>query len=81
MEMIPISAERKAQFEEFAHRNGQGTAEALDSLLADYLAGEQSEYQGAVEGIREGYDDLKAGRTQLAEQVFEELRGKHGLPR
>ncbi len=81
MDTIPVSSERKAEFEEFAHRNGQDTAEALDLVLAEYLAGERWEYRSATEGIEEGYDDLKAGRTQLAEEVFEELRVKRGLPR
>jgi predicted transcriptional regulator len=81
MDMIPITAERKAQLEEYAHRRGQDTAAALDVALAEYLAWEHWDFQEAVGGIREGYDDLKAGRTQSAEEMFEELREKHGLPR
>jgi len=38
-------------------------------------------FQEAVEGIREGYEDMKAGRTQPAGEAFEDLREKHGLPR
>ena len=38
------------------------------------------DYQEAIEGIRQGYEDLKAGRTQSAEEAFEELRVMHGLP-
>jgi hypothetical protein len=52
MEMIPITAERKAQLD-----------------------------REAVEGIRRGYEDLKAGRVRPIEDAFEELREKHGLPR
>ena len=37
--------------------------------------------QEAVEGIRRGYAGHQAGRTQSSEEVFEELRVKHGLPR
>jgi hypothetical protein len=28
-----------------------------------------------------GYEDVKAGRTQPADDALEELRAKHGLPR
>jgi len=81
MDAIPIKPERKAQLEEFAQRRGQDTAAALDDALAEYLEWERNDYQEAVEGIRQGYEDVKAGRTQSAEEAFEELRIKHGLPR
>lgn len=35
----------------------------------------------AVEGIRQGLDDVAHGRTRPARQVFEEIRRKHGIPR
>lgn len=81
MEMVPLTPERKAQLDDYAQRHGQDTAAALDDILADALEWEQQDYREAVEGIREGYADLKAGRTRPAEEVFEELRVKHGLPR
>jgi PHD/YefM family antitoxin component YafN of YafNO toxin-antitoxin module len=56
-------------------------AAALDEVLADALEWELQDYREAVEGIREGYADLKAGRMQSADDAFEELRVKHGLPR
>ena len=34
-----------------------------------------------LEGIQRGVADLKAGRTQPAQQVFGRLRRKHGIPR
>jgi hypothetical protein len=81
MDMIPITAERKAQLEEYAHRRGQDAAAALDGVLAEHLAWESRDFQEAVEGIQEAYEDMKAGRTQPVEEMFEELRVKHGLPR
>jgi predicted transcriptional regulator len=80
MDVIPIKPERKAQLEEYAQRRGQDTAAALDDALAEYLEWERQDYQEAIEGIRQGYEDVKAGRTQSAEEAFEELRVKHGLP-
>ena len=81
METIPIRPERKAQLDDYARRHGQATADALDEVLAEALEWEQQDYREAVEGIRYGYADFKAGRTQPAEEVFEALRVKHGLPR
>jgi len=81
MDVIPIKPERKAQLDEYARRHGQDSAAALDDVLADYLEWEWQDYQEAVEGIREGYEDLKAGRTEPVEDMLEELRVKHGLPR
>ena len=81
MDMMPVKPERKAQLEEYAKRHGQDPAVALDDVLADYLEWERQDYLEAVEGIREGYEDLKAGRTQPADEALEELREKRGLPR
>jgi hypothetical protein len=48
---------------------------------AEDLSWERSDFQEAVDGLRESYSELKAGRTQPVEEMFEELREKHGLPR
>jgi predicted transcriptional regulator len=81
MEMLPLTAERKAQLDDYARRHGKDAAAALDEALATYFDWELQEYRGAVEGIQQGYADMQAGRTQPSEEVFEELRVKHGLPR
>jgi predicted transcriptional regulator len=81
METVSITAERKAQLEEYAQRSGQDTATALDSALEEYLAWEHQDHQEAIEGIRRGYEDFKAGRVRPVEECFEELRVKYGLPR
>ena len=81
MDMIPLKPELKARLEDYAQRHGQDPATALDDVLTAALDWERRDYQEAVEGIRQGYADFKAGRTQPAEDVLEELRVKHGLPR
>jgi predicted transcriptional regulator len=78
---IHLSPERQAQLNDYAHRHGKDPAIALDEVLAAALEWERQNYQEAVEGIRRGYDDLKAGRARPIEEAFEELREKHGLPR
>ena len=45
------------------------------------LEWDRQDFLEAVEGVRAGYEDITVGRTQPAEEVFEELRVKHGLPR
>ena len=64
MDVIPIKPERKAQLEEYAQRRGQDPAAALDDALAAYLEWERQDFEQTVEGIRQGYEDVKAGRTQ-----------------
>ena len=36
--------------------------------------------QQAIEGIREGLEDVEAGRTRPAEEVHEDLRKKYEIP-
>jgi predicted transcriptional regulator len=81
MDMIPLKPERRAQLEEYARRHGQDAASALDDVLADYLEWERRDSEEAVEGIRKGYEDVKAGRTRPASEVLAEMRRKHDLPR
>jgi predicted transcriptional regulator len=81
MEMIAMKPERKAELQDYAQRHDQDEISALDSVLADFFAWEKQEYQEASEGIREGIEDMEAGRVMSAKEAFERLRVEHGLPR
>jgi hypothetical protein len=81
MEMMPVKPERKAELEEYARRHAQDTTTALDDVLAAYLEWERQDYEEAVQGIQQGYDDVRTARTQPANETFDELRLKHGFPR
>jgi predicted transcriptional regulator len=81
MDAIPLKPERKAQLEEYAKRLGQEPAAALDDALAAYLEWERQDFAEAVEGVRDGYADLKAGRTKPAAQFLADRSSKHDLPR
>ena len=81
MDMIPLKPERKAQLEEYAKRRGQDPAAALDDALATYLEWERQDFAEAVEGIRHGHEDVRAGRTRPAAKFLADLRRKHDLPR
>lgn len=50
-------------------------AEAYQRLLD--LAADAS----AAEGIRQGLEDVRSGRTRSARAVFDEVRGVNGIPR
>ncbi|HEY0796113.1 MAG TPA: hypothetical protein VGD64_10070 [Acidisarcina sp.] len=78
---IELSAERQAQLNDYAQRHGQDPAIALDAVLAEALEWERQDYQEAVEGIRQGFADFKAGRVRPVAEAFQELREKHGLSR
>jgi predicted transcriptional regulator len=81
MDMIPLTPERKAQLDDYARRHGQDPVAALDNALATYFDWERQDYREAVEGIREGFADYKAGRSQPLSEVFEELLEDHAFPR
>jgi predicted transcriptional regulator len=81
MKTIPLKPEQQAELEEFARRRGKSPAEALDEALANYLEWEQQDFEEAVQGIQQGYDDVRAGRTRPADKVIGDLGQKHGLSR
>ena len=81
MEMMPLKPERKAQLEEYARRRGQDIAAALDDALATYLEWERQDFEEAVEGVRQGYDDVKACRTRPAAEYLADTHQNRGLPR
>jgi hypothetical protein len=81
MELLPVTPERKAQLDDYAHRHGQNAAAALDEVLANYLEWEREDYDETVAAVMEANEDAKAGCTQPAGEFLEELRVEHGFPR
>ena len=81
MGSININPQRRAELEEYAKRRGQDAETALDEALASYLEWERQDFTQAAEGIRRGYEDVKAGRTRPAAEVLADLRRKHDVPR
>ena len=78
--MISLKPERKAELEEYARRHGLDTEAALDDALAAYLEWERQDFEEAVEGLRRGCEDVKAGRTHPAAEFLAEMRLKHDIP-
>lgn len=56
-----------------------GKAEVVVQDAAAYQA--LLDRVATIEGIQRGLADVKAGRTKPAQQVFNRLRRKHGIPR
>lgn len=81
MQTLPIKSERLVELEEFARRRGKSTADALDDALAEYLEWERQDYQEALGAIRQGLEDVKAGRTRPADDFLDEFARKPGLSR
>ena len=81
MKTIPLKPERQAELEEFARERGKSPADALDEALAAYLEWERQDFEEAVEGIRQGYEDVKAGRTRSVAEFLAQMCQKHGIPR
>ena len=81
MKTIPLKPERQAELEEFARRRGKTPADALDEALGAYLEWEGRDFEEAVRGIQQGYDDLKAGRTRPAAEFLSDMQRKHGISR
>jgi predicted transcriptional regulator len=78
---IHLSRELQAQLNDYAQRRGQDPSVALDEVLTSALEWERREYDEAAAGVREGLDDMEAGRTLSAKDALEKLRVEHGLPR
>lgn len=81
METLRVKPERLAQLQECARRRGKSDADALDDALVEYLDWERQDYNEAVEGVRRGLEDVKAGRTVPADEFLDELARNRELPR
>ena len=67
-------------FVEQQHLRG-GDAISVEDVVARWEYENQSAEarEATLEAIREGLDDMHAGRTMPAEEVFGEIRRKYGL--
>ena len=70
MKTIPLKPERQKELEEFGASTREKTpADALDEALAAYLEWERQDFEEAVRGIQQGYDDVKPGRTPIRRRI------------
>ena len=60
--------------------NGKAAAVVQDAAAYQQLLDLAAE-ANAGEGIRQGLEDVSAGRSRPARQVFDEIRGEYGIPR
>jgi prevent-host-death family protein len=60
--------------------NGKAAAVVQDPDSYQHLLDLAAE-ASAAEGIRQGLEDMRNGRTRPAREAFDELRAEHGIPR
>ena len=60
--------------------NGKPEAVVQDAAAYQRLL-DLAAQASAEEGIRQGLEDLHAGRTRPMNEVFQEMRQKYGIPR
>ncbi len=84
---IPNSQEKELR--DIALQHGQELEAFLLSLLDEAILfgdmepipdDDPAEYAAAVAGIQRGLDDFAAGRHRPAEQVFADMKARHGIP-
>ena len=86
---LEIPNSREKELREFASRRGQDPETFLLSLLDEAILfgdmepippDDPEEYAAAVAGIQRGLDDFAAGRHRPAEEVFADMKARHGIP-
>jgi prevent-host-death family protein len=60
--------------------NGKAAAVVQDAEAYQHLLDLAAE-ASAEEGVRQGLEDVKHGRTRPASEVFDEIRAEYGIPR
>ena len=60
--------------------NGKAAAVVQDAEAYQHLLDLAAE-ASAAEGIRQGIEDARGGRTRPARAVFDEVRGEYDIPR
>jgi predicted transcriptional regulator len=77
---MPLTQQELDRFYEFACEviRNRGSDVSLDELIAKWRAAREREDVNAA--IREGIDDLGAGRMRPAEDVTNDLRKKYRSP-
>jgi prevent-host-death family protein len=60
--------------------NGKATAVVQDAEAYQHLLDLAAEAR-VSEGIRQGLEDLKSGKTRAARAVFDDIRAEHDIPR
>ncbi len=63
-------------------RSGRFTSsdEAITEAVCLLRQREEAEETRVLEGIRQGLEDMRAGRGRPAEEVFEDIRSEFNLP-
>jgi predicted transcriptional regulator len=77
-EFVPVEA---IEAEELAWLESQGFTPGEMAVIDRAVDDEGQDFEEAVQAVREGYEDVTAGRTRPAAEFIAEMRLKYGLPR
>jgi Arc/MetJ-type ribon-helix-helix transcriptional regulator len=58
----------------------KSSEEVITAAIRLLRQNEEAEEAGVLDGIRQGLDDMRAGRGRLAEEVFADMRREFNLP-
>ena len=75
----PIKRNARSNWTTMPSGTDRTFSDTLDEALAAHLEWERTDYREAVDGIRQGYEDVKAGRTRPAAEFLAEMHGKYGI--
>jgi len=80
MESLPLKPETAAKLEALARMLGRDPVALGDQALDHWLAQKADELDESCKAIEQGLRSARAGLGSPADQVFSELRRKHGIP-
>ncbi len=61
--------------------DGQSYVVMRSELYRELLGiGTEADYEASLQAVREGWDDVQAGRTISLDSFFQEFDRKHGIP-
>jgi hypothetical protein len=75
-----VKSERLASSKSSRGDTGRAPRTPPTTSWPDYIEWDRQDCQDAVEGIRQGLEEVKAGRTKPAHQFLEEFARAHELP-
>ena len=75
-----IKLELKPEIEAQLAAEAQARSLALDRYIEEIVTASVEEEASLNEAVREGLEDMAAGRTRPAREVFAEMRRKYNIP-
>ena len=78
---IELNPDAEERLRDKAAREGRRAEAIAAHVLANALEDEAREWAAALEGVRQGLEDSRAGRATPLEEWDAQMRAKYGIPR